>query len=185
VSAATLPAAAASPVDAAVEAVVADAVTPLAMREALGRYATGVTIVTCLDAELGRVGLTVSSFNALSLTPPLVLWSLRRESSQLAAFQRSGHFAVNVLAADQLALSRRFASRRDDKFGEGTWRAGERGVPVLAGCVAVFECETVNRQEAGDHILFIGRVLALAHAPAELSPLVYQTGHYHDLGERL
>lgn len=155
------------------------------MREALGRYATGVTIVTCLDAELGRVGLTVSSFNALSLTPPLVLWSLRRESSLLAVFQRATHFAVNVLAEDQLALSRRFASRREDKFDEGQWRAGEGGAPVLAGSVAVFECETVTRQEAGDHILYIGRVLGLAHGPAEVPPLLYQAGHYHRLAGRL
>lgn len=159
------------------------AVTPLAMREALGRYATGVTIVTCLDAELGRVGLTVSSFNALSLTPPLVLWSLRRESSLLAVFQRAAHFAVNVLAEDQLELSRRFASRRDDKFDEGIWRVGEGGAPVLAGSVAVFECEALTRQEAGDHILYIGRVLGLAQA--EAPPLLYQAGHYHGLGGQL
>lgn len=167
----------------AVEAAVQEAVTPLAMREALGRYATGVTIVTCLDAELGRVGLTVSSFNALSLTPPLVLWSLRRESSLLAAFQRATHFAVNVLAEDQLALSRRFASRRDDKFEEGSWQPGAGGAPLLAGSVAVFECETLTRQEAGDHILFIGQVRALASADG--APLLYQTGHYHGLGGRL
>lgn len=163
------------------------AVTPLAMRDALGRYATGVTIITCMDAELGRVGLTVSSFNALSLTPPLVLWSLRRESSLMAVFQRASHFAVNVLAEDQLALSRRFASRRDDKFEEGRWRVGENAgaAPLLTGCVAVFECAMDARQEAGDHVLFIGRVLGLAHGPADLPPLVYQAGHYRSLGDRL
>jgi flavin reductase (DIM6/NTAB) family NADH-FMN oxidoreductase RutF len=181
VSAAPLPAVA-PPL---VEAAVAAAITPLAMRDALGRYATGVTIVTCLDAELGRVGLAVSSFNALSLTPPLVLWSLRRESSLLAAFQRTAHFAVNVLAANQLALSRRFATRREDKFDEGVWRPGASGAPLLDGSVAIFECETATRQEAGDHVLFIGRVLALAHGPAAMPPLVYQKGHYHGLGEQL
>jgi flavin reductase (DIM6/NTAB) family NADH-FMN oxidoreductase RutF len=158
-------------------------VSPQRLRDALGRFATGVTIITCLDPETGRVGLTANSFNALSLDPPLVLWSLRRQSSQLAAFERAGHFVVNVLAADQLGLSRRFASRRDDKFDEGDWLPGEGGAPVLAGSAAVFECEATTRQEAGDHVLFIGHVLALAHS--ELPPLVYQAGHYHALGETL
>jgi 3-hydroxy-9,10-secoandrosta-1,3,5(10)-triene-9,17-dione monooxygenase reductase component len=139
-----------------------------------------VTIVTCLDAERGRVGLTVSSFNALSLTPPLVLWSLRRESSLIAVFQRAQHFVVNVLAEDQLELSRRFASRREDKFDAGSWLPGEGGAPVLEGAAAVFECESSSRQEAGDHLLFIGHVLAVAQRP--LPPLVYQAGHYHALG---
>ncbi len=158
-------------------------VSPQRLRDALGRFATGVTIVTCLDAEFGRVGLTANSFNALSLEPPLVLWSLRRQSAQMLAFARADHFVVNVLAEDQLALSRRFASRRDDKFDEGDWLPGEGGAPVLAGCAAVFECETFSRQDAGDHVLFIGHVLALAQAG--LPPLVYQAGHYHGLGEPL
>ncbi len=158
-------------------------VSPQRMREALGRFATGVTIVTCLDPEFGRVGLTASSFNALSLEPPLVLWSLRLQSSQMLAFARAEHFVVNVLAEDQLALSRRFASRRDDKFDEGEWLPGEGGAPVLTGSAAVFECETCTRQDAGDHVLFIGHVLALAQA--DLPPLVYQAGHYHGLGDLL
>ncbi len=155
-------------------------VSPLRLREALGRFATGVTIITCLDSDIGRVGLTASSFNALSLEPPLVLWSLRRESAQMPAFARAEHFVVNVLAEDQLPLSRRFASRRDDKFDEGDWLPGEGGAPVLAGCAAVFECETFSRQDAGDHVLFIGHVLALAQTA--LPPLVYHAGHYHGLG---
>lgn len=158
-------------------------VSPQRLREALGRFATGVTIVTCLDPELGRVGLTANSFNALSLEPPLVLWSLRRQSAQMLAFARAEHFVVNVLAEDQLALSRRFASRRDDKFDEGDWLPGEGGAPVLAGCTAVFECETFSRQDAGDHVLFIGHVLALAQTA--LPPLAYHAGHYHGLGGAL
>ena len=158
-------------------------VNPQRLREALGRFATGVTIITCLDPEFGRVGLTANSFNALSLDPPLVLWSLRRQSAQMAAFARAEHFVVNVLAEDQLALSRRFASRRDDKFDEGDWLPGEGGAPVLAGSTAVFECETFSRQDAGDHVLFIGHVLALAQTA--LPPLVYQAGHYHGLGGTL
>ena len=160
-----------------------DPVTPMRLREALGRFATGVTIVTCLDGRGDRVGLTANSFNALSLEPPLVLWSLRRQSVHLAAFQQAGRFVVNVLARPQLTLSRRFASKLDDKFDEGNWSAGLAGAPVLADCVAVFQCELLSHQEAGDHLLFIGRVVALSQQP--LAPLVYQAGHYHGLGDPL
>lgn len=161
----------------------ADEVTPQRLREALGRFSTGVTIITCLDEQGEPVGLTASSFNALSLEPPLVLWSLRQQSSQMPAFMAARHFCINVLAQQQLALSRRFASRREDKFGEGDWSAGVGGAPVLAGCTAVFECQTQLQQTAGDHVLFIGRVLVLTQSP--LPPLVYQGGHYHALGDKL
>jgi len=158
-------------------------VTALRLREALGRFATGVTIITCVDAQGEPVGLTANSFNALSLDPPLVLWSLRLQSVQLAAFQQAGGFVVNVLARQQLELSRRFASKLEDRFESGSWSTGMAGAPVLAGCVAVFQCEMVSQQDAGDHVLFIGRVLSLSQQA--LAPLVYQAGHYHGLGETL
>jgi len=158
-------------------------VTPTRLRSALGQFATGVTIVTCLDEAGVAVGLTANSFNALSLDPPLVLWSLRLESPSLPAFAAAGHFIVNVLAADQLELSRRFAKRGDDKFDAGDWEPGLAGVPRLAGCAAVLECEAVSQQTAGDHMLFIGRVQVLSESPH--APLVYQGGHYHGLGARL
>jgi 4-hydroxyphenylacetate 3-hydroxylase, reductase component len=160
---------------------------PRQLRNALGRFATGVTIVTCVDAQGRWVGLTANSFNALSLEPPLVLWSLRHASPALPAFQGAPHFAVNVLAEAQVELSRRFASRSGsatpDRFAEGAWALGEQGAPVLAGAAAVFECATESHQAAGDHQLFIGRVLACTEAP--LAPLVFQAGHYHLLGEVL
>ncbi len=154
-----------------------------ALRDALGRFTTGVTIISCLDPAGLRVGLTANSFNALSLDPPLVLWSLRRASSQAEAFRAARHFVVNVLAESQVELSRRFAGKEADKFAEGVWTAGAGGAPVLAGCAAVFECEAESQQEAGDHLLFIGRVLAVMEAP--LPPLVFQAGHYRLLGEVL
>lgn len=129
------------------------------------------------------MGLTVNSFNALSLQPPLVLWSLRHASASLDVFLASPRFAVNVLAANQSALSHRFASAEDDRFSAGTWRLGAHGAPVLKVCAAVFECELVSHQAAGDHELFIGRVLACSHA--DLPPLLYNAGHYHRLGSRL
>jgi flavin reductase (DIM6/NTAB) family NADH-FMN oxidoreductase RutF len=154
-----------------------------ALRTALGRFATGVTIITTVDSRGERVGLTANSFNSLSLDPPLVLWSLRQNSPKLAAFAACPHFAINVLAEAQVDLSRRFASAGDDKFAEGQWASGSGGVPVLSGCVAVFECERVTQHDAGDHVLFVGRVLALSEAP--LPPLLFQAGHYRMLGEVL
>ena len=153
------------------------------LRAALGRFATGVTIVSCRAADGSPVGLTANSFNALSLQPPLVLWSLRGVSPNLDAFRAASHFAVNVLAENQVELSRRFASPLPDKFAEGLWSEGLGGAPVLAGCAAVFECEQVSSQVAGDHVLFIGQVLALSEAP--VTPLVFQSGHYRMLGEIL
>jgi flavin reductase (DIM6/NTAB) family NADH-FMN oxidoreductase RutF len=159
------------------------AVTGQALRAALGRFATGVTIITCLDAQGERVGLTANSFSSLSLDPPLVLWSLRRVSSSLAMFQAAPRFVVNVLAEGQVDLSRRFASSAADKFGEGVWSPGVGGAPVLAGCAAVFECEHFAQHDAGDHVLFIGHVLRLSES--NVAPLVYQSGHYRLLGEVL
>ena len=154
-----------------------------ALRNALGRFATGVTIITTVDAQAAPVGLTANSFNSLSLDPPLVLWSLRRNSPNLPIFAAATFFAVNVLGEAQLDLSRRFASPVDDKFAEGQWAAGAGGVPLLAGCAAVFECERVAQQDAGDHVLFIGRVLALSESA--VPPLLFQAGHYRMLGEVL
>ena len=156
---------------------------PGTMRSALSGFATGVTVVTCRTATGDAVGLTVSSFNALSLEPPLVLWSLRLASPSLAAFDAARHFAVNVLAEAQVELSRRFASAREDKFDDGAWSDGIGGAPLLAGCAASFECERLSSRTEGDHCLFVGRVLS-ATAQA-VPPLVYHGGRYHLLGEIL
>ena len=153
------------------------------LRAALGSFATGVTIVTCRDAQGTPVGLTVNSFNALSLEPPLVLWSLRLASPSLAAFDGASHFAINVLAEAQVDLSRRFASNLPAKFDEGLWGHGIGGVPVLAACAASFECELASHQVAGDHRLYLGRVIAATSQA--LPPLVYHAGRYHLLGEIL
>ena len=153
------------------------------LRDALGRFTTGVTVVTCCDTAGTFVGLTANSFSSLSLEPPLVLWSLRDASPAMSAFESASRFAINVLADSQVELSRRFASRSEDRFAEGSWSLGAHGAPVLVGCVAVLECETVSHQVAGDHRLFIGRVLACSESA--LAPLVFQAGRYHLLGEIL
>jgi 3-hydroxy-9,10-secoandrosta-1,3,5(10)-triene-9,17-dione monooxygenase reductase component len=154
-----------------------------ALRRALGRFSTGVAIVTCVDALDVHVGLTVNSFSALSLEPPLVLWSLRATSPSLGAFASARHFAVNVLGEGQVGLSRRFASPVADKFAEGVWHAGEHGVPVLNEAAAIFECELATQQDAGDHVLFIGRVRRFVEG--RLAPLLFHGGRYHRLGEPL
>lgn len=160
-----------------------DRLDPRELRQALGRFATGVTIVTCRDERGRPIGLTANSFSALSLDPPLVLWSLRSASPSLAAFRAATHFAVNVLGEAQVEMSRRFASAQPDKFAEGQWSEGMGGVPVLGGCAAVFECHTFDQRETGDHWLFIGRVLRAGES--SLAPLVFQSGRYHLLGEIL
>jgi 3-hydroxy-9,10-secoandrosta-1,3,5(10)-triene-9,17-dione monooxygenase reductase component len=112
-----------------------------------------------------------------------VLWSLRRESPNLEAFEAASHFVVNVLAESQVDLSRRFAAPVDDRFAEGSWSSGAGGAPVLAGCAAVFECQTQARLDGGDHRLYIGRVLRLADL--SVAPLLFHSGHYRMLGEIL
>lgn len=155
----------------------------LALRAALGRFATGVTIISCRASDGSPVGLTANSFNSLSLQPPLVLWSLRSVSPNLGDFVAASHFAINVLAENQVDLSRRFASPAEDKFAQGSWTPGLGGAPVLAGCVAVFQCEQVSYQTAGDHVLFIGQVRVASESP--VTPLLFQSGHYRMLGEIL
>ncbi|HET9978093.1 MAG TPA: flavin reductase family protein [Burkholderiaceae bacterium] len=158
-------------------------VDPKSLRAALGGFATGVALVTCRDAAGRPVGLTVNSFNALSLDPPLVLWSLRLASPSLAAFDAAPQFAINVLSEGQVELSRRFASALPAKFEQGVWHEGYGGAPLLAGACVQFECERVDAQTAGDHRLYIGRVRQLQAQP--VPPLVFHGGHYHLLGEVL
>jgi flavin reductase (DIM6/NTAB) family NADH-FMN oxidoreductase RutF len=109
-------------------------------RSALGAFATGVTVVTALDPTGRPVGLTANSFNSVSLTPPLVLWSLSRRAGSLPAFSGGSHYAINILAADQKELAERFASKDVDRFAGLTFRQGAGGAPVIAGSAAVFEC---------------------------------------------
>jgi flavin reductase (DIM6/NTAB) family NADH-FMN oxidoreductase RutF len=160
----------------------AAAIDPHLLRHALGRFASGVTIVTTLAADGAPVGLTVNSFSSLSLDPPLVLWSLRRHSGSLAVFSAAPRFAVNVLAEAQVDVSRQFAARGRHAF-DARWRPGEHGLPLLTDAAATFVCETTAQHTAGDHQLFIGQVLALSesHAP----PLVFHGGRYRRLGEPL
>jgi 3-hydroxy-9,10-secoandrosta-1,3,5(10)-triene-9,17-dione monooxygenase reductase component len=145
-------------------------------RDALGAFATGVTVVTTRDARGKDAGLTANSFNSVSLDPPMVLFSLARNSGSLAAFLEGTHFAVHVLAADQEGLSRRFASRGTDKFQGLDLERGVAGVPLLRDCSARFLCRTAFRYEGGDHMIFVGQVEAFEHFGRP--PLVFHGGRY-------
>ena len=113
---------------------------PKAYRSALGSFATGVTVITTPGDDGAPVGLTANSFNSVSLDPPMVLWSLARRSHSLPAFRAARHWAVHVLAAEQQALSDRFARSGTDKFAGVAITRGEAGVTLLEGCAARFEC---------------------------------------------
>jgi flavin reductase (DIM6/NTAB) family NADH-FMN oxidoreductase RutF len=147
-------------------------------RHALGMFATGVTIVTARDASGLRVGLTANSFNSVSLTPPLVLWSLSREACSVPAFSSGSHYAINILAADQRALAERFASRKGDRFAGVALREGAGAAPIIEGAAAVFECFNRSRYEEGDHIIFVGEV-ERCERRADASPLIFHGGRYY------
>ena len=145
-------------------------------RNALGSFATGVTVVTTVDAGGRRYAMTVNSFAAVSLAPPLVLWSVSRESPSARAFQTATHFAINVLAADQVALSRHFARSSDDKFAGIAILPGFAGLPLIAGAAAVFQCRTETLYPGGDHEVILGRVEQYDYSDGE--PLVFCRGRY-------
>lgn len=146
------------------------------LRNALGRFPTGVTVITTRGPDGRREGLTANSFSALSLDPPLVLWSIVRKSGSLPAFVASGHFAINVLAAGQSDVSHRFATPSPDKFAGLECREGLGGSPLLAGVLASFECSTESTLDGGDHLLFVGRVLRIRYGAGE--PLIFNAGRY-------
>ena len=145
-------------------------------RRALGHYATGVTVITAQAPGGQLVGITANSFNSVSLDPPMVLWSLARSSSGFDLFSSAGHFCVNILAADQVELSNHFARRNPDKFSNLDFEAGAGGAPVLGDCAANFQCRTAFTYEGGDHLIFVGEVLAFHHTGK--SGLVFHEGQY-------
>jgi flavin reductase (DIM6/NTAB) family NADH-FMN oxidoreductase RutF len=150
-------------------------------RDVLGRFATGVCIITTRGADGRPYGVTVNSFSSVSLDPPLVLFSLDRGSTSFAAFMESSHFVVNVLHREQMALSRTFAVTSGEKFTGVVHETWETGSPVLAGNLATLECDKVAVHEAGDHVILLGQVRRL-HCEAEGEPLLYFRGRYHNLG---
>ena len=153
-----------------------------AFRDALGCFATGVTIVTCLDENGAAIGATASSFNSVSLDPPLILFSLGHHMRTLRAFEAAAAFAVNVLHVDQKEISTQFASQSVvDKWAGIAHTISDHGCPLIDGALAIFECESWERHHGGDHIIFVGRVVRTT-ANVTHHPLLFYRGKYHSLG---
>jgi flavin reductase (DIM6/NTAB) family NADH-FMN oxidoreductase RutF len=155
-----------------------------AFRDALGCFATGVTIVTTSGADGAPIGFTANSFTSVSLDPPLILFNLNRHAHSLAIFEGCAHFAVNILAEHQIALSSRFAATDGDKWQGVAFAAGTSGCPLLDGAIASLECTRHAVHEGGDHRIFVGRVLAMRMGGAAM-PLVFWRGAYRRVGRVL
>jgi flavin reductase (DIM6/NTAB) family NADH-FMN oxidoreductase RutF/DNA-binding MarR family transcriptional regulator len=152
--------------------------SPRDFRATLGMFATGVTIVTARTAAGDPVGLTASSFNSVSLDPPLVLWSLAKAAGSMAAFANGRHYAINVLSADQRELAERFAARDVDRWQGVAFTEGASGAPLLQGCVATFECFNRSQYTEGDHVIFVGEVERCTRN-SSASPLLYHGGRFY------
>ena len=151
---------------------------PAALRRVLGRFATGVAVVSTRTADGRLAGLTVNSFSSVSLAPPLVLWSLRRDASLFPVFTATGHWAINVLSAEQLPLARQFCSPLVDRFAGVQVSEGLGGVPLLPDTIASLECSAWQTLDGGDHVIFLGRVERCT--TAEGSPLLFHGGAFGD-----
>lgn len=147
-------------------------------RSALGQFATGVTVITTVTPDGRRVGMTANSFTSVSMDPPLVLWCPGKRVPSLEAFSESSHFAINVLSSGQQLLSRQFATPAEDKFVGVAVSEGVAGLPILEGTVATFQCRTVARHDAGDHVIYVGEVEEYRHSSGP--PLVFHAGAYRE-----
>jgi len=150
-------------------------------RDALGCFATGVTVITARGVAGEDIGITVNSFSSVSLDPPLVLWSLGRGAQHFSGFLAAEHFAIHILAAGQEELSNQFATQGYDKFAGIEIIRAEDGVPQLKNCAARFHCTTAFRYEGGDHVIVVGRVTDFEHG--DQRPLVFHRGRYGRLSE--
>jgi flavin reductase (DIM6/NTAB) family NADH-FMN oxidoreductase RutF len=153
---------------------------PRTLRDALGCFATGVTVVTCLTADGSPAGLTVNSFTSVSLDPPLLLVCLAKPAPSAIALIEASRFAVNVLQTGQQPASIRFATRDEDRFGTTPWSCGEAGAPILKDSLGVFECERFAVYDGGDHHILVGQVVK-ASFDTSLDPLLYFRGRYRRL----
>ena len=150
------------------------------LRDALGCFATGVTVVTCLDRSGNPVGLTANSFTSVSLQPPLLLVCIAKAAASASALTDAANFAVNVLQTGQQPASIRFSTRDEDRFGTTPWSRGEAGAPILKDSLGVFECERFAVYDGGDHHILVGEVIK-ASFDAALDPLLYFRGRYRRL----
>src|SRR5689334_6818800 len=152
---------------------------PRTLRDALGCFATGVTVVTCLS-DGGPAGITVNSFTSVSLDPPLLLVCLHKQAASASALVAASHFAINVLQNEQQPASITFSTRVEDRFGTTPWSCGEAGAPILEESLCVFECERFAVYDGGDHHILVGQVIK-ASFDTSLDPLLYFRGRYRRL----
>ncbi|MDY0071374.1 MAG: flavin reductase family protein [Thauera sp.] len=151
------------------------------LRNSFGMFATGITVVTTRTPAGEPIGITVNSFNSVSLQPPLIVWSLSLDLPSRALFENCEYYAINVLAEDQQALSERFGGRGEgDRFAGLELETGEGDVPLLSGCCARFVCRNTVRHQGGDHLVFISDVLSFERNEAR-EPLLYFGGRYRRL----
>ena len=149
---------------------------PRDFRNALGVFVTGVTVVTTLNTSGEPIGLTANSFSSVSLSPPLVLWSLSLRSPNLSNYLQATHFLVNILSDKQADISERFARSNSNKFEGLDYKKSQQGLPQLNGISAYFECRTEARHYSGDHVIFIGQVINYQYNGSPT--LVYSRGQY-------
>ncbi|MFN9161957.1 MAG: flavin reductase family protein [Alphaproteobacteria bacterium] len=154
-----------------------------AFRDALGHFATGVAVISARAGDAGTIGLTINSFASVSLDPPLVLWSLDRGSDRYPPLMQVSRFGIGVLGREGEDLSRRLARKGQFALGKDEVADGPNGVPLLRKAIAAFECEVEQRIDAGDHVIFLARVLSCSHAGHE-APLLYYRGAYRALAAR-
>ena len=152
-----------------------------AFRQCLGQFATGVTVVTCCDREGNPCGITANSFSSVSLEPPLVLWNIAKVSNSLDAYLEARHFVINVLTSEQQALSQHFARSDHTSFDDVEFERNAEAVPLLAGSLAYFECETREIHECGDHHIIVGEVARFERRDGE--PLLFFGGAYRRIGD--
>ena len=153
---------------------------PRTLRDALGCFATGVTVVTCFDGDGEPVGLTANSFTSLSLDPPLLLVCVAKAAASAVPLSSATNFAVNVLQTGQQPASITFSTRVEDRFGCTEWSVGEHGAPVLMQSLSVFECRRHAIHDGGDHFILVGEVVK-ASFESGLDPLLYFRGRYRRL----
>ncbi len=145
-------------------------------RQALSQFATGVTVITTRLSDGSFRGLTASSFNTVSLCPPLVLWSLGSNAKSLPIFSGNSHYVVNVLGAQQAHLAHLFSRRTPDPFQQVEYELSRTGHPILKGVAAWFECHNRSRYPEGDHVIFVGEVEQCASTPQ--APLIFHNGQF-------
>lgn len=147
-------------------------------RKAVGCFATGVTVVTTLDKEGDRVGITANSFSSVSLDPPLVLFCVDAKINSFEAFENCDNFNINILSEDQIGLSNAFARSSEDKWDGIEHAFGDNGCPIFEKSLAVLECDKHAIYSAGDHLIIVGQVTKIAYEKVDCPPLLYFNGAY-------